>query len=796
MEKVGLPRSGAVMQALGGHRAEVHPLLEVVGRLARHHQRQWDAEDASRAPEATVEHKRRIDALNAERMGLVSELDAWASAALPSDAPQVHTETLGSVLDRIAIAWVRAGKLLGAGAMAVQAEAQLSELAQAYDQLVVAVLLQERRFPTSRAIKAYRYQGASITKATTCGEQVTISLNGADNIGKTTQLAWLQRGMPGAQLLGTIDGWDLRWREVAGDDFAGWWFERSSTEEHVGLVAASASARQAGAGQLALEDRGVPMLRAVCAATAAIKEGLALGGALKRVQTLWPEFAAAERRRTVHVLLRRSADPLAEARAALAREQEPVGERYAAYQQLLIDALDMQAQDGTYDLVLDVGDLPVLDVQQRLREELQGVGLHVEPLPDRFLERLWVLAGLSESGKSTVGALLRDEYGVARLKIGYLLDAAASRQQVPDPYGHWSEAEQAEQLSEEVLRFADQHQVRAISVESAHREEATRHLKKVWGPRCQVVYLDAPCDVRLRRATEPYEAFLLRERTKLERGASKIADFADHVVDNAGSLGALKLGVPRLALASRDRVVPSIARPQCLTEWLDAAVAHLMDEEVMLVMATGSTGLSHWRSDWSDVDLLVVRRTVPLSWLQDRVGSLPILDGMKTGVSVFSRNDIEGLRVPPRVVHSLRRAAVAGVLYRHEGYRMPVPLLADDDRASRGELGLVLMTLRRLLVEPTIDVRAIYKHVVLVVKILLRADGLEFEAGEEVLTAFRACHAARTFYMPPLDELVDGRNEARIQAQVVGAAGWVLDYVDGLQLRIATPHESATGVWG
>ena len=101
---------------------------------------------------------------------------------------------------------------------------------------------------------------------------VTVSLNGNDNVGKTTQLSWLHRGMPTAHLAGTADSWEPRWKEVAAGDFAHWWFVASTTEEHVTLMVAGHAARRAASGPLALEDRGLPMIRAACAATATVRK--------------------------------------------------------------------------------------------------------------------------------------------------------------------------------------------------------------------------------------------------------------------------------------------------------------------------------------------------------------------------------------------------------------------------------------------------------------------------------------------------------------------------------------------
>src|SRR5690606_37494994 len=136
--------------------------------------------------------------------------------------------------------------------------------------------------------------------------------------------------------------WDSRWQEVAAGGFASWWFVDCSTAEHIELVIASHHARRAQSGPLALEDRGVPMLRATCAATAALKDGLAPAEALQRVDRAEAAAPAAAARREVHVLLRRFADPAREARAALSREPRPTDERYASYQHTLAEVRTLQ----------------------------------------------------------------------------------------------------------------------------------------------------------------------------------------------------------------------------------------------------------------------------------------------------------------------------------------------------------------------------------------------------------------------------------------------------------------------
>ncbi|NIL64687.1 hypothetical protein [Salinispora arenicola] len=130
---------------------------------------------------------------------------------------------------------------------------------------------------------------------------------------------------------------------------------------------------------------------------------------------------ASEARREVHVLLRHTDQPAGEASYALARDRVPPTDRYVEYQRRLAEAIDLQVDRGDYQAVIVRGDRPLLDVQRQIREAVAQLGVPVTLLPPDRVERLWVLAGMSESGKSTVGELLRTEHAVTRLKIGYLL---------------------------------------------------------------------------------------------------------------------------------------------------------------------------------------------------------------------------------------------------------------------------------------------------------------------------------------------------------------------------------------
>jgi hypothetical protein len=166
-------------------------------------------------------------------------------------------------------------------------------------------------------------------------------------------------------------------------------------------------------------------------------------------------------------------------------------------------------------------------------------------VPEVSLERVRIVAlgGLSESGKSTAGHYLQARHGHARLKIGYLLRVAGELRGIPDVYALDATA-QAELLVEALEEFCTAHRFqRRLSIESLHRGETTRELVKLLGARLTVVYLDVEAGVREARGAHGPTDVRERDEVKRARGAERIRDFADLVVDNNGPRAALYHGV-------------------------------------------------------------------------------------------------------------------------------------------------------------------------------------------------------------------------------------------------------------
>ena len=160
-----MPRATALLIAFGTAEGGGvgSAVLGMANALAAVHRQQWQAENDCRAATSPVEliaaTKQLIDVFNDRRVGLVESIDRWAARQVPQRADAtLHTETFGSVIDRLAIASIRATNLAGQGEAerARLAHEQLHELGTAYDSLLDDVLAGYRRVPAWRTLKTYR----------------------------------------------------------------------------------------------------------------------------------------------------------------------------------------------------------------------------------------------------------------------------------------------------------------------------------------------------------------------------------------------------------------------------------------------------------------------------------------------------------------------------------------------------------------------------------------------------------------------------------------------------------------
>ena len=91
-----------------------------------------------------------------------------------------------------------------------------------------------------------------------------------------------------------------------------------------------------------------------------------------------------------------------------------------------------------------------------------------------------------------------------------------------------------------------------------------------------------------------------------------------------------------------------------------------------------------------------------------------------------------------------------------------------------------MMTTRRLLAMASADVRPLYKHVVLLCKIILGADSVTGHHPDDVLEKFGRLHPEARCVCPCLADLVGRPTDPAAAAQVTEAADALLAYLDRL----------------
>jgi predicted nucleotidyltransferase len=468
--------------------------------------------------------------------------------------------------------------------------------------------------------------------------------------------------------MGRLDQFDPRWKSITESGMAGWWFERGSLAEVADVLAQSylERARQGTGPGLRLADRGMPMLEASVAATAAVREGLGVEAAAERARVLLDPYEADIRCAEAgefSVLLLHDRDPAAGTASSLAREAS-VTPIYAGYQRQLHEQLTRLEAQGRFAGSVVTAGRSILEVQAHVRSELPDCGVVVPPCR---LPEVTVVAfgGMSESGKSTAAEYLRETHGFARLKIGYLLDLAAGLHGIADPYAVGA-VTQAELLADALDRYcAAHHFLDRVTIESLHRYEPAGELRKLLGNRLHMMYLRTSAPVRERRAAEDIAELRARDEVKRGRGADKIASIADEVLGNDRDRLALYRSLDRFVCRMRWPLrrpavvtVGMLGLPVHLESFLSSFLDKLTTQVagIDLVAVTGSGARGKYQHGWSDLDVLVIASTGAVPGLKDVLDGLRAdLAGVKLGITVVTAGECAAGVVTPRLLHVLNR---------------------------------------------------------------------------------------------------------------------------------------------
>ena len=376
---------------------------------------------------------------------------------------------------------------------------------------------------------------------------LTISLNGADNVGKTTQIGLLPRHYS-VTLVGSLHDCDERIGQLAKTGSLNEWWWTCSDEEFVCTIYGALGRRYWNSltneqTAIAVYDRGTAMFDAVSVAVLAVKnDGNDLKEARAKLGRILQQHYLQIPREQLAILLKHGTNLEEPVKITLDREQRPADERYRLYQTLLQTKLQYQEEKKVYQYTV-VGGGPDThrEVQDQLRAIIRShtdIRLFTPMLHN--LTRIYAFGGLSEAGKSSLARTLCTTYGpdvALRSKIVYFNDVASDK--IGKDVRTLPEKEQALCLLHELEHFSLHHYwFKAITIESLHRDSMTMWLKTWLGDKLQIIYVDTSDERRLQRSLVPHDTVAVNDATKRSRGADLIRGRADLVLDNNGTFEA------------------------------------------------------------------------------------------------------------------------------------------------------------------------------------------------------------------------------------------------------------------
>ncbi len=173
-------------------------------------------------------------------------------------------------------------------------------------------------------------------------------------------------------------------------------------------------------------------------------------------------------------------------------------------------------------------------------------------LEDYSMKKVFVIGGMSESGKSTLGRYL-DQRGIKRLKITFFLKRAMEREGATGDFVEWNNQNMKERpkwvfrtFADELIPWTTDQGIEFCCLESLYTPGLAVHLRERLGPdKVVIVYVDMDENIRLQRQMirqnlasldEARQLMLPRDQIKREWGVPAIADVADVIIDNSGSV--------------------------------------------------------------------------------------------------------------------------------------------------------------------------------------------------------------------------------------------------------------------
>lgn len=178
------------------------------------------------------------------------------------------------------------------------------------------------------------------------------------------------------------------------------------------------------------------------------------------------------------------------------------------------------------------------------------------------MRTIFLIGGMSESGKSTVGRYLESR-GINRLKFVTYLRKVMEKEGAVGDFQAWNDQMELEKRDWLWQRFVEELEVGLreetithCCIESLYRCEFGEFIRKTIGVNdVIIVYVDIPLDIRLQRQVsrqnlssldKAREYLLPRDAKKEAWGTPTIKSIADLVLDNSGTIDELYKSIDRM----------------------------------------------------------------------------------------------------------------------------------------------------------------------------------------------------------------------------------------------------------
>ncbi len=369
-----------------------------------------------------------------------------------------------------------------------------------------------------------------------------VSLNGIDGTGKTQQIKILGNDYPDYfHIPKALVEYSSRWPKIRNEiSFSKWWFEEISIYDLFDIFVESLNNRNLdnSTDKIVLLDRGCNMFKAVCVATWITRDDqISLEYASGIVNEKFQKGLRFDPKEEIQIILkpcqeyRKKIEPLLNVWDPPQVFTEFTQNRYERYQKNLRNTMAIFFPNSEFlEIYVDAS---ICEIQNRIRHFLnKRTGLNLTEFANS-ISLMVGFGGLSESGKSSFAEHLRKSYVFSRLKLRYFIEILEKR----------GELRTNEKIVFELLYFLKCHYFQErISLESLHDPFIPAFLKLLLGEKFKTIFIEVAEEERIRREAQALKVNLgiakddIRKRDviKQNRGALRVKDIADFVVNNNG----------------------------------------------------------------------------------------------------------------------------------------------------------------------------------------------------------------------------------------------------------------------